>query len=448
MTNEAEAADAEAGGARALGDWPWWRMALVALLIVGLLVLAWHVFLRSDPARQTGPQLPPPATVAITEAKRETWDGTLTATGTFTPVRGVEVAAELPGAVSAILFDAGDYVAQGTLLVRLGTSSERAQIRRLEAQLEQARAAAERADRLIERGAISEAEAEQAVANRDAIAAQISEIRAAIAKKEIRAPFRGRLGIRLVNKGQYLAAGTPIAQLVQPSPLFLNFDLPEGSIGTVRPGLRVEAEIEGLSERDFSGEITAINPDVAPGTRNFTVQATLPNPQGRIKPGQFASVTVDTGAAKSVIAVPATAISFNAYGSSVFLAEDPSPEQRKALQRMREGRGEESDGGLFGALGAWLFGGGDEAGAASASGAPDGEKGSGEGNTERGAQFIASRVFVETGARRGLDIEVLDGLEAGQRVVVSGQIKLVDGTPIIPAPESALEGVDPVPQSP
>ncbi len=407
-----------------LAGWPWWRKALLGLLVIGVLVLAWHFFLRSADEGRSGPGLPPPATVAIGQATSQSWEGRLTATGTFTPVRGVDVAAELPGAVTAILFEAGDFVRQGQPLVRLDTSSESAQVQRLQAQLEQARAAADRADRLVERGAISQAELEQTRADRDALAAQIAEVRTVIAKKVIRAPFSGRLGIRRVNKGQFLAAGTPIAQLVQPSPLFLNFELPESSIGAISTGLGVEASVNGIDAEVITGRITAINPDVAPGTRNFTVQATVPNSDGQIRPGQFASVTVRTGGSQEVVTVPATAITFNAYGSSVFVADEPSAEQRQALQRMAaaQGQGQGQGGGS--------------------------DKGAERGSKPRGPQFIARRVFVKTGERRGLDVEVTEGLKAGQRVVVAGQIKLVDGTPLIPAPRDALEGVPEAPVAP
>ncbi len=426
-----------------LGGWALWRAALFGLLVIGLAVLVWHFFFRSERDGQSGPGLPPPATVAIAQASTKSLEDALTATGTFVPVRGVDVAAELPGAVDAILFGAGDFVRKGAPLVRLDTTSERAQLQRLQAQLVQARAAADRADRLIDRGAISQAELEQAVASRDAVAAQIGEVRATIEKKIIRAPFAGRLGIRQVNKGQFLAAGTRVAQLVQPSPLFLNFDLPESSIGAIRTGLDVEAKVDGIENEVVGGRITAINPDIDPGTRNFTVQAIVANSDGRVRPGQFASVTVSTGQSSSAVTIPATAISFNAYGSSVFVADPPTDEQQQALKRMAAGRGRDG-GGVLAAISAWLFGGGGGA-VDQSTGDDDGER---PQSKPQGPQFIARRVFVKTGERRGLDIEVLDGIEAGQRVVVAGQIKLVGGTPLIAAPRDALEGVPEAPEAP
>ena len=408
----------------------WWRKALIGALVIGIIVLIWHFFLRSDQEDQQGPQLPPPATVTIDQAVRAQWDSEVTATGTFAPVRGVEVTGELGGTIEEIFFTAGQYVRQGAPLVRLDTSTERAQVARLQAQLRQASAAAARALRLIERGAIAEAEVEQTVAERDALAAQIAEVRAVIGKKTIRAPFSGQLGIRLVELGQYLSPGTAIAQLVQPSPLYLNFELPEGRIGEVSVGQAVEARVSGFEDMVIGGSVTAINPDVATGTRNFTVQATIANSDGRIRPGQFAEVTLDTGSSRSVLTVPATAVVFNAYGSSVYLAEEPTEEQRRALAKQQHG------GGLGGGSG-----GGGETGGGKAKGK------AGQGAPPK-PQYIAKRVFVETGERRGLDIAILEGLEPGQRVVVTGQVKLSDGTPLIPAPREPLEGVPAVPDRP
>ena len=399
----------------------WWRKALIAALAVGILVLVWHFVIRPTDGEPQGPQLPPPATITIGQAAQAEWDSEITATGTFAPVRGVEVTGELGGTIEEIFFTAGEYVRQGAPLVRLDTSTERAQISRLEAQLRQASAAADRAQRLIERGAIAQAEVEQTVAERDALAAQIAEVRAVIGKKTIRAPFSGQLGIRLVERGQYLSPGTAIAQLVQPSPLYLNFELPEGRIGEVSVGQSVEARVAGFEDMAIGGRVTAINPDVATGTRNFTVQATIANSDGRIRPGQFAEVILSTGGSRSVVIVPATAVVFNAYGSSVFLAAEPTEEQRAALQEQRQ---QESEGG----------GGG-----------------SGEGQNGQSApkpRFIAKRVFVETGERRGLDIAIVKGIKDGQRVVVTGQVKLSDGTPLIPAAREPLENVPVVPETP
>ena len=411
----------------------WWRKALIGALIIGVIVLIWHFFLRSGQEDQQGPQLPPPATVTIDRAVRAEWDSQITATGTFAPVRGVEVTGELGGTIADIFFTAGQYVRQGAPLVRLDTSTERAQVARLEAQLRQARAAAARALRLIERGAIAEAEVEQTVAERDALAAQIAEVRAVIGKKTIRAPFSGQLGIRLVELGQFLSPGTAIAQLVQPSPLYLNFELPEGLIAEVSLGQAVKAQVAGLEDSVIGGSVTAINPDVATGTRNFTVQATITNSDGRIRPGQFAQVTLDTGSSRSVVTVPATAVVFNAYGSSVFLAAKPTEEQRRALEKQQRKGGEENGSGSGSGSG--------ETGEEAAKGK------SGQGGPPK-PQYFAKRVFVETGERRGLDIAVLEGLEPGQRVVVSGQVKLSDGTPLIAAPREPLEGVPAVPDRP
>ena len=348
-------------------------------------------------------------------------------------MRGVEVTGELGGTIAEIFFTAGQYVRQGAPLVRLDTSTERAQVARLEAQLRQARAAAARALRLIERGAIAEAEVEQTVAERDALAAQSAEVRAVIGKKTIRAPFSGQLGIRLVELGQFLSPGTAIAQLVQPSPLYLNFELPEGLIAEVSLGQAVKAQVAGLEDSVIGGSVTAINPDVATGTRNFTVQATITNSDGRIRPGQFAEVTLDTGSSRSVVTVPATAVVFNAYGSSVFLAAKPTEEQRRALEKQQRKGGEENGSGSGSGSG--------ETGEEAAKGK------SGQGGPPK-PQYFAKRVFVETGERRGLGIAVLEGLEPGQRVVVSGQVKLSDGTPLIAAPREPLEGVPAVPDRP
>lgn len=431
------------------------RRFWIILAIAALLALAaWFFLGRSGGSEE---QARPPAVVSVARAQAMEWSDQLTAVGTLRAIQGADVTTELAGTVSAIRFSNGERASRGETLVLLDTSTERAQLRALIAQRDQARLAYARALRLIERGAIAQAEVEQAEAAFENLQAQVEQVRTIIAKKRIEAPFSGELGIRQVSLGQYIAPGTPIVSLQQLSPIFVNFDLPETALVRVREGQRVSLTIGALGGRRFEGTINALQPIVVEATRNVTAQALIPNPDGSLKPGMFADVTVLLPGSRRVVVVPSTAVTTNAYGDSVFLVTRPDPRRERQKQQRRE-QAEKEQGGFF----SRLFGGGGGGAEGEGSGGGQGEAGGqgkrgedegsgeqkGQGQQQQQTRYVARTAFVQTGERRGNFIEVTKGLKAGQPVVTAGQLKLEDDAPLQISRRDALRGAPSQPRQP
>ena len=319
---------------------------------------------------------PPPETVTTIVSTEETWPTTLNAIGTVAAVQGVTVSADLPGTVDHISFESGARVRQGEVLVQLDTRQERAQLAAVEAQRELARLNFDRMRGLLDERVISRAEYDRAMAEQKQTNAQSGEIGATIERKTIRAPFSGVLGIRQVNLGQYLAAGDPIVVLQSLNPIYVNFGVPQQDAGKLRVGRQVRITAEELAGVEFAGRITAINAIVDETTRNVQVQATLPNPEGTLRPGMFVQAELTVGTARAVVALPASAISYAPFGDSVFVVTD-------------------------------LKG-------------PNGE-------SYRGVR----QQFVKLGGSRGDQIAVLSGLNPGDEVVTSGAFKLRNGAAVV-----------------
>ncbi|MGE0313763.1 MAG: efflux RND transporter periplasmic adaptor subunit [Lautropia sp.] len=393
------------------------------LLLAGIAgLLAWRYFGDAAPAQEASSGRPP-AVVAAATAQRETWRLEAGAVGTVRAYQGIAVTAETAGKVVEIAFDAGARVDAGDPLVSLDTGTERAALQALEARLAQARADLARYRRLIARGAVARAELEQAATQVRTLEAQAAQQRTQIDKKTIVAPFAGRLGIRRVSEGQLITPGTPIVDLQALKPALVDFTLPERRFSQVRTGQRVEVTVAAWPDRRFAGRITAIDPGVTASNRSLQVQATVANEAELLRPGMFADVVVDLGEAREVVAVPATAITFNAYGESVFVVGSPGDRANDA-----------------GATGA----GANEPDPTEAGATEAGITGAGTGGAgdERPAPAVARRAFVETGERRGKMIEVLKGLDAGQRVVTAGQLKIDGGAPLLVSGEDALARAD------
>ncbi len=352
-------------------------LALVGLLVV-IGVLAGIKVLQIRKMIAQGAQfVPPPATVTATEARPESWESLLTAVGSLSAVQGVTVAAELPGKVMEIAFAPGARVQGGDLLLQQDVSTERAQLPGAEAEVVLARANLARAGDLVGQKFLSQAEYDAAVAHARQAEAAADSIRAAIAKKTIRAPFSGRLGIRLVNLGQILREGDAVVSLQTLDPIFADFQLPQNELPKIRPGLPVRVTSDALPGVTVTGKITAINPEVDAATRNVRVQATLPNPDERLRPGMFVKVALVLPEPQPVLVVPATAVLYATYSNSVFVITDHR----------------------------------DEA----------------SGQTSQ----VLRQQFVHLGDQRGDFVAVTSGLEAGETVVTTGVFKLRNGQPVV-----------------
>lgn len=279
---------------------------------------------------------PPPEAVTTVVAQQEAWPATLSAIGTTVAVQGVTVSADLPGIVERIAFESGRHVRAGGVLVQLDTRQELAQLAAAEAQRDLARLNFERMQALVTDGAIARAEYDRAAAEQKQTEARVGEIRATIERKTIRAPFTGILGIRQVNLGQYLSAGDPVAPLQALHPIYVNFGVPQQDAAHVRVGRRVRVTTDALAGAGFSGRVTAVDSVIDPNTRNVQVQATIPNADGRLRPGMFVQAYLTLGAEQTVVALPASSISYAPYGDSVFVVaemEDPSGKTYRGVRQ-------------------------------------------------------------------------------------------------------------------
>ena len=301
-----------------------------------LTALGFVKFKQVQSAVQAASFQPPPEAVTSVVVKREVWPSTTGVIGTMEAVRGVMVSADLPGSVARINFDSGKSVRAGDVLVELDTRQERAQLAAIEAQRDLAKVNFTRMEQLVKQGVISRMEYDQATAQQRQTEANVGEIRATIERKTIRAPFSGTLGIRKVNLGQYLSAGSAVVQLQALNPIYVNFGLPQQALGQVRVGRSLRVTSDDLVGKAFTGRVTAIDSVVDAATRNVQVQATLANPEGKLQPGMFVQVEVALGASQSVVTLPASAISYAPYGDSVYVITDLKDPKGQTYRGVRQ----------------------------------------------------------------------------------------------------------------
>ncbi|HVM50685.1 MAG TPA: efflux RND transporter periplasmic adaptor subunit [Candidatus Acidoferrum sp.] len=315
----------------------------------------------------------PPESVSSVVVHEEKWPVTLTAIGSVTAVQGVTVNPELPGIVCDIAFESGQVVGKGDVLVRLDTSLEAAQLRALEAQEELARINVVRERTLRSQKMVSQSELDTAEATLKQNQANADAVRTTIEKKTIRAPFAGRLGLRMVNLGQYLDTGKPIVSLQSLNPVYADFTLPQQELAQLKTGMRVSITTDSYAGRRFEGKLTAITPDLDQSTRSVGLQATLDNPDQLLRPGMFCRVEVFLPEDQQVLVIPSTAVLSAPFGDSVYVIES-----RPATN-----------------------------------GAPAG--------------LVVRQQFVRTGRTHGDFLTVETGLKAGERIVSAGIFKLRNG---------------------
>ncbi|KXU35487.1 hypothetical protein AXK11_06295 [Cephaloticoccus primus] len=348
-----------------------------ALFLLGAFALIGAiVFVKVTQVRAVMAQdfTPPPSAVVSTIAEEQDWEQTLQTIGTLSAVQGIMVETELEGKVVEIAFESGARVNAGDLLLRQDTSTERAQLADAEASAALARINYERAAGLRKQEANSRAEYDTARAALDSAEAQVAAIKAMIEKKTLRAPFAGRLGIRAVNFGQFVRGGQAVVPLFSLDPIYVDFSLPQQRLTALEVGQEVKISVDAFEGERFEGRLTAINPQVDSATRNVQVQATLANPDGRLRPGMFAKAQVVMPKVARYVTLPTTAISFNSYGDAVFIVEP------------RE----------------------------------DGAEG-----------LVVRQQFVKVGPRRGSQVAILSGVKPGEQVVVGGLTKLQNRSPVV-----------------
>jgi membrane fusion protein (multidrug efflux system) len=348
-------------------------LGITALLLAGLGFVKFRQ-VKGAMAAQAGFQ-PPPEAVTTMVAREEVWPATINAIGSVAAIHGVTVSADLPGIVQKINFESGKPVSAGDILVQLDTREEQAQLTTAEAQQAFANMNYRRAEELVKAGVISHEEHDRVTADQRAADAKVAEIKATIARKTIRAPFSGILGIRQVNLGQYLSGGSPIVPLQALDPIYVNFSVPQQAIAKLKPGQTVRAAPDESGAAEFTGRVTAVDSVVDPATRNVQVQATFPNREHKLHPGMFVQTKLSLGSDQTAITLPASSISYAPYGDSVFIVQD-----------MKGPKGE----------------------------------------TYRGVR----QQFVKLGPTRGDQVAVLSGIKPGEEVVTSGLFKLRNGAAV------------------
>jgi membrane fusion protein (multidrug efflux system) len=279
---------------------------------------------------------PPPTAVTTVVAKQETWPSTLTVIGTAAAIQGVTVSADLPGTVDKIHFESGQWVKQGDVLVELDTRQERAQLANMEAQRDLAKINYGRTQELVKEGVIARSEYDNVTSQQKVTEAQVGDTKAAIARKTIRAPFSGVLGIRQVNLGQYLAAGQAIVSLQSLNPIYVNFGIPQQQTGQVGVGRTLRVTSDDLKGAQFSGRINALDSVVNEQTRNIQVQATLSNPGGKLRPGMFVTVEFPLGKPRQIMPLPASAINYAPYGDSVYIVTEMTDPKGHTYKGVRQ----------------------------------------------------------------------------------------------------------------
>ena len=319
---------------------------------------------------------PPPSTVTVAEAKSEVVPNLLTAVGGLAAVHQVNVTSDVSGRITDIMFKPGAHVEAGAPLLQLFDGPEQGDLASFKAQAQGAQAALERAKQLASRQFGPQSTVDATQATYDQAMAGIAKTQALISQKLVRAPFEGELGVRMVEVGQFISAGTTIVSLTDLSVLYANFTVTEKDSGALKVGQTVRIKVDAYPGRNFEGEITTIEPQIMADTRNIRVQATIANPDHILKPGMFATTTVVLPDKPAVITVPETAVDYTLYGDSVFLIT---------------------------------------------------EKKEADGKTT----LTAVRTFVQTGNRIDGRAEILKGINPGDRVVAVGQIKVPSGSAVV-----------------
>lgn len=350
-----------------------WLRLIIMLLLVGLLAAGLIAFQRfkagilKQVVTSIRSEVP---VVATAKATVQTWQPQQTSVGTARASNGADLAAEIAGVVDQIDFDSGQTVKAGTVLLRLRPDDDDAKLAQLQANADLANVTLVRDQRQLAAHAVPQATVDTDAANLKVARAQVAAQQALMAEKVVRAPFSGRLGVRQVDVGQFLAAGTAIVTLQQLDPMFVDFYLPQQALETLSIGQKVEVTADGYPGRIFPGTVTALNSRVDPASRMLQVRASVPNADGALLPGMYLSVAVASGPPRQLVTIPLAAVAFNPYGALVYVLEDKSGQQ------------------------------------------------------------VVRQQFVTTGDQRGDQVSILKGLNANDTIVTAGQLKLHNGSPV------------------
>jgi len=354
------------------------KRMIIMLVAVGVLfggLFGFKAFLGGVIKKSISAQGVPAQTVSTAKAQFTEWQGEFQAVGTLRAVRGADIAPELSGVITVIHFQSGQAVAAGAPLVQLNAESDLARLQSLAAAADLAQANYERDKKQLEFHAVSQALVETDAATLKSARAQVAEQQALLNKKLVRAPFEGRLGIRAVDVGQYVNAGTKLVTLQALDPVYVDFYAPQKSLGKIALRQKIVLKTDAFQGQEFPGEVSSIDPKVDPATRNVQVRATVRNPKQSLLPGMFATVVLASGGPQRFLTLPQTAVSYNPYGDTVFVVEESKGKDEKVA-------------------------------------------------------LVAQQRFVTTGETRGDQVAILSGIKEGDTVVTAGQIKLRSGFPV------------------
>jgi len=347
----------------------------VALVMGG--IFAWQLFMGKMTQKYMGAMATAPQTVSTTIAAASSWQSRTQALGTLRAVRGADLAAQASGVVDKIHIESGAEVAAGAVLLALKPNDDPAKLAQLQAQAELASITLKRDQEQLEAQAVSQATVDTDASNLKAARAQVSAQQALIEEKVVRAPFAGRLGIRLVDEGQYLAAGTTVVTLQALDPIFIDFYVPQQALARLKVKQPVSATVDAYPGVAFTGNIASINSKVDAASRNVQVRASFANADRRLIPGMYANVDIDDGEPYTLVTLPQSAITYNPYGNTVYLVQK-------------------------------------------------------KGTDDKGKPILSVlQRFVKLGDTRGDQVAVKSGVAVGDEVVTGGQMKLRNGSPVV-----------------
>ncbi|MTV36791.1 efflux RND transporter periplasmic adaptor subunit [Duganella radicis] len=356
-------------------------LIMVGAVLLLILVLAFGKYMQIKKLIASSPK---PGAQVVTAVKAQTaeWQPQLSSVGTLAPVRGVDVTTEIAGLVREVRFKSGDEVKAGQVLFEMNADSDVAQLRALQASADLSATTLKRDKLQLAAQAISQAQVDADEADLKSKQALVAQQKALVDKKTIRAPFAGKLGITAINPGQYLNPGDKLVTLQTIDTVYVDFFVPQKQLAGLSIGQKLNLTSDAYPGVAFPAKVTSISPKVDAATRNVQVQATVPNAKRQLLPGMFANVALDQGDQKKYLTLPQTAITYNPYGSTVFVLAPPAANAKDPLK------------------------------------------------DDKGQPYlVAQQVFVTTGPTRGDQVAILTGLKEGQAVVTSGQLKLKNGTP-------------------
>jgi membrane fusion protein (multidrug efflux system) len=368
-------------------------IVVVAVAVLFALLIGWNTFKGIMIGKFMKSMANPTQTVSSMTAAYQDWQPQVEAFGNVRAVHGADLAFDVAGLVESVAVKSGADVDKGQVLVRLVDADDRAKLAALQATAQLAQVTAKRSRQQLAVKAISQAQYDTDMANLKSAEANVAAQQALVDKKTLRAPFAGRIGIITVNPGDYLNVGTTVATLQQLDPVYVDFTVPQSALARMQVGSQVDITADTFKDKTFTGKVSATDPKVDLATRNVGIEATVPNPHKQLVPGMFTHVAVAAGSQQRYLTLPQTAVAYAPYGDTVFVVHQGTPPARDADGKPVKSATKPAAG-------------------------------------KAGTEHYVEQVVVTTGPTRGDQVAILSGIQAGDVIVTSGQLKLKNGTPV------------------